>query len=49
VVGFALERRTVACTLLDRTWELGYDSLIVAAGAAQSYFGRDEFAVHAPR
>ena len=25
-----------------------YDSLIVAAGAAQSYFGHDEFAVHAP-
>src|SRR3954465_13102870 len=25
-----------------------YDSLIVAAGATQSYFGHDEFAVHAP-
>lgn len=25
-----------------------YDSLIVAAGANQSYFGHDEFAVHAP-
>ena len=25
-----------------------YDSLIVAAGAAQSYFGHDEFAEHAP-
>jgi NADH dehydrogenase len=25
-----------------------YDSLIVAAGAAQSYFGHDEFAVNAP-
>ena len=25
-----------------------YDSLIVAAGAGQSYFGHDEFAVHAP-
>jgi NADH dehydrogenase len=43
-----LERRAVTCRLLDRTWELGYDSLIVAAGSAQSYFGRDEFAVHAP-
>ena len=43
-----LERRTVACSLLDRSWELPYDSLIVAAGAGQSYFGRDEFAVHAP-
>jgi len=25
-----------------------YDSLIVAAGAGQSYFGHDEFARHAP-
>ena len=41
-------RRIVSCTLLDRTWELAYDSLIVAAGSAQSYFGHDEFAVHAP-
>jgi NADH:ubiquinone reductase (H+-translocating) len=43
-----LERRTVSCRLLDRTWQLAYDSLIVAAGSAQSYFGRDEFASHAP-
>ena len=48
VGGVDLERRTVACRLLDRTWELAYDSLIVAAGSAQSYFGRDEFALHAP-
>ena len=48
VAGIDLERRTVACSLLDRTSELAYDSLIVAAGSAQSYFGRDEFAVHAP-
>ena len=48
VGGIDLERRVVECTLLDRTWELAYDSLIVAAGSAQSYFGRDEFAVHAP-
>jgi NADH:quinone reductase (non-electrogenic) len=33
---------------LDRTWELFYDSLIVAAGSAQSYFGHDEFGLHAP-
>jgi NADH dehydrogenase len=43
-----LGRRIVRCRLLDRTRELAYDSLIVAAGAAQSYFGHDEFAVHAP-
>ncbi|MGZ6913720.1 MAG: NAD(P)/FAD-dependent oxidoreductase, partial [Acidimicrobiia bacterium] len=48
VGGVDLERRTVACRLLDRTGELVYDSLIVAAGSAQSYFSRDEFAVHAP-
>ena len=48
VGGVDLEHRTVACRLLDRTWELGYDSLIVAAGSAQSYFGREEFSVHAP-
>ena len=48
VGGVDLERRVVECSLLDRTWELAYDSLIVAAGSAQSYFGRDEFALHAP-
>ena len=48
VEGFDVERRVVECSLLDRTWELPYDSLIVAAGSAQSYFGRDEFALHAP-
>ncbi len=48
VGGIDLARHTVACRLLDRSWQLAYDSLIVAAGAGQSYFGRDEFAVHAP-
>ena len=48
VGGVDLDRRTVACALLGRTWELAYDSLIVAAGSAQSYFGHDEFVVHAP-
>lgn len=28
--------------------EIGYDNLIVACGARQSYFGHDEFAQHAP-
>jgi len=46
--GVDIERRKVACRLLDRTWELAYDSLIVAAGSTQSYFGRDELALHAP-
>jgi NADH:ubiquinone reductase (H+-translocating) len=48
VAGIDLKRRTVSCRFLDRTWKLAYDSLIVAAGSAQSYFGHDEFAVHAP-
>ena len=43
-----LERKAIACTILDRTWELPYDTLIVATGSAQSYFGHDEFGVHAP-
>jgi NADH:quinone reductase (non-electrogenic) len=43
-----LERRIVGCRLLDRTWDVAYDTLVVAAGSAQSYFGHDEFAVHAP-
>ena len=48
VDGVDLERCVVRCRLLDRTWEVPYDSLIMAAGSAQSYFGHDEFAVHAP-
>jgi NADH dehydrogenase len=43
-----LERRTVTTSMLDRTEEIPYDTLIVAAGAAQSYFGHDEFGIHAP-
>src|SRR3954447_16255273 len=48
VGGIDLERRTVTASLLDRSREIPYDTLIVAAGASQSYFGHDEFAVHAP-
>ncbi len=48
VEGLDLDRRTVECSLLDRTWEIEYDTLIVAAGSAQSYFGHDDFARHAP-
>ena len=32
----------------SRTREIPYDSLIVAAGVSQSYFGHDEFALYAP-
>jgi NADH dehydrogenase len=45
VTGFDLEARTVTATRPDgagRSYR--YDSLIVGAGAASSYFGHDEFA-----
>jgi NADH dehydrogenase len=48
VVGIDLGERTVTHRLLDEEAQLSYDSLIVAAGSSQSYFGHDELAVHAP-
>jgi NADH:quinone reductase (non-electrogenic) len=49
VVDFDLERRIVhAVRPPDEPVELPYDSLIVAAGAGQSYFGHDDFALYAP-
>jgi NADH dehydrogenase len=47
--GFDLDRRVVhAAHFPDVPFEVPYDSLIVAAGAGQSYFGHDEFAPFAP-
>ena len=49
VTGFDLDRRVVQGSvfgLVDR--EIPYDSLIVAAGVNQSYFGHDEFSLYAP-
>jgi len=43
-----LAARVVALETLDRSTTVPYDSLIVAAGAGQSYFGHDEYAAHAP-
>jgi NADH dehydrogenase len=43
-----LAARTVTAGAPQTTFAVPYDSLIVAAGAAQSYFGHDEFAEHAP-
>ena len=40
--------RFVVSDLLGHTYETPYDSLIVAAGAGQSYFGNDQFAEFAP-
>ncbi|HEX6310594.1 MAG TPA: cytochrome d ubiquinol oxidase subunit II, partial [Acidimicrobiia bacterium] len=49
VTGFDLERRVVyADRFFETPVEIPYDSLIVAAGAGQSYFGHDEFALNAP-
>ena len=49
VTGFDLEAREVRCQRPDgRPLTLPFDSLIVAAGAGQSYFGHDEFAEWAP-
>jgi NADH:ubiquinone reductase (H+-translocating) len=43
-----LARRTVRSELLGHSYVTPYDSLIVAAGAGQSYFGNDHFAEWAP-
>ncbi len=43
-----LERREVTSEVLGRETVTAYDSLIVAAGSGQSYFGNDHFAEHAP-
>ncbi|WP_203336366.1 NAD(P)/FAD-dependent oxidoreductase [Nocardioides limicola] len=43
-----LANRTVVSEMLGRETELAYDSLIVAAGAGQSYFGNDHFSEFAP-
>ena len=49
VTDFDLERRVVhTMSIPGRFDEYPYDSLIVAAGAGQSYFGHDEFALIAP-
>jgi NADH dehydrogenase len=40
--------RTVTHTSVGRTAVTPYDTLIVAAGAGQSYFGNDQFSRHAP-
>jgi NADH:ubiquinone reductase (H+-translocating) len=49
VTGFDLDRRIVhAQRPVGGTIEVPYDSLIVAGGSGQSYFGHDEFALFAP-
>ena len=48
VTSIDLEARTVTSVTPSGTTTTPYDSLIVAAGAAPSYFGNDRFAEHAP-
>lgn len=48
VDGIDLEARTVTHQVLGRRTVTPYDSLLVAAGAGQSYFGNDHFSEFAP-
>ena len=48
VVSIDLDARRLSIAMLDRRSEISYDSLIVATGASQSYFGHPEFAHDAP-
>ncbi|WP_128641068.1 NAD(P)/FAD-dependent oxidoreductase [Rhodococcus opacus] len=48
VIDIDLAARTVTSQCDDTTTVTRYDSLIVSAGAQQSYFGNDHFAEHAP-
>ena len=48
VTAIDLEAQTVTSHVLGRETVSHYDSLIVAAGAGQSYFGNDHFAQFAP-
>ena len=43
-----LKAKTVTSKLMTMETEMPFDSLIVASGAQQSYFGNDEFATYAP-
>ena len=48
VEGIDLKAQTVTSRLMDMHTVTPFDSLIVAAGAQQSYFGNDQFATWAP-
>ena len=43
-----IENRTVTSRFVGRDQVIEYDSLVLAAGAGQSYFGNDHFARNAP-
>ncbi|WP_059019124.1 NAD(P)/FAD-dependent oxidoreductase [Mycobacterium sp. M26] len=48
VTNIDLDNKTVDSILLGHTYRTPFDTLIVAAGAGQSYFGNDHFAEWAP-
>ena len=48
VVDIDLVDRQLTVDTLGQPIKLPYDSLVVATGASQSYFGHDEYARHAP-
>ncbi|MEU4340894.1 NAD(P)/FAD-dependent oxidoreductase [Nocardia sp. NPDC023852] len=48
VTGIDLQKKIVTSRLLDQDTVTPFDSLIVATGAQQSYFGNDRFATYAP-
>jgi NADH dehydrogenase len=48
VIDIDLDAKTVTSSVLNRETVTPYDSLIVAAGAGQSYFGNDHFSEFAP-
>lgn len=48
VTDISLAAGTVTSTLMGMETVTPYDSLIVASGAQQSYFGNDQFATYAP-
>jgi NADH:ubiquinone reductase (H+-translocating) len=48
VVDVDVEQRELKIDTLGSETKLSYDSLIVATGVSQSYFGHDEYARHAP-
>src|SRR5512133_2021920 len=48
VVDIDVDDRQLTIDTLGRTTVLPYDSVIVATGASQSYFGHDQYAIDAP-
>jgi NADH dehydrogenase len=48
VTDIDLAKHTVTSSVLDQIRSTAYDSLVVAAGSGQSYFGNDQFARFAP-